>query len=104
MFRSWSRRLSSATWAFVGLVSIAVANAVVNVDTAAAGNLRAAVVKVDITPDKPQWLLGYAARQSTGVRDHIYHRIVALDDGETQFFLIQSDLCVVSPSVYDEVA
>jgi neutral ceramidase len=104
MFRSWSHRLSSATWTFVGLVSIAVAIAAVNVDTAAAGNLRAAVVKVDITPDKPQWLLGYAARQSTGVRDHIYHRIVALDDGETQFFLIQSDLCVVSPSVYDEVA
>jgi len=68
-----------------------------------AGQLRASVVKVDITPDKPQWLLGYDPRQSTGVHDHIYHRIVAMDDGKTQFFLISTDICLVSPSVYDEV-
>ena len=51
-----------------------------------------------------QWLLGYAARQSTGVHDKIYHRIVALDDGTTQFYLVSSDLCLFSPSVYDEAA
>ena len=28
---------------------------------------RASVVKMDITPDKPKMLLGYAARQSTGI-------------------------------------
>ena len=42
---------------------------------------RASVVKVDITPDSPQWLLGYSARKSTGVHDRIFHRIVAMDDG-----------------------
>lgn len=66
--------------------------------------LRASVVKVDITPKTPKWLLGYGPRQSKSVRDHIYHRIVALDDGVTQFFLVQSDFAVISPSEYDHVA
>ena len=65
---------------------------------------RASAVKVDITPDTPQWLMGYNARQSTGVHDKIWHRVVALDDGATQFFLISSDLCLFSPTVYDEAA
>jgi hypothetical protein len=68
-----------------------------------AAQFRASVVKIDITPDKPQWLLGYNPRQSTGVHDHLYHRIVAMDDGKTQFFLISSDICLFSPSVYDEI-
>jgi neutral ceramidase len=68
-----------------------------------AGNFRASVVKVDITPSSSKWLAGYPARQSTGVHDHLFHRIVALDDGHTQFFLISSDLCLFAPSVYDEL-
>jgi neutral ceramidase len=65
---------------------------------------RAAAVKVDISPKTPQWLMGYGARQSTGVHDAIFHRIAALDDGSTQVFLIASDLCLFSPAVYDEFA
>jgi hypothetical protein len=65
---------------------------------------RAAVVKEDITPDTPQVLLGYSPRTSTGVHDPIMHRIVALDDGKTQFFLVSSDICEVSPSLVDRVA
>jgi len=65
---------------------------------------RAAVVKEDITPVDAQMLLGYAARKSTGVHDRIMHRIVALDDGTTQFFLVSSDICEISPSLYDAVA
>lgn len=68
------------------------------------GIFRAAVVKVDITPDEPKMLLGYQARQSTGVHDRIYHRIVVLDDGITRFVLVSSDICVISPSEYDHVA
>jgi hypothetical protein len=71
--------------------------------TGRAGPFRASVVKVDITPAKPQWLLGYDPRQSTGVHDHLFHRIVAMDDGQTQFFLISTDICLYSPSVYDEI-
>jgi neutral/alkaline ceramidase-like enzyme len=64
---------------------------------------RASAVKVDITPQTPQWLLGYQARQSTGVHDNIYHRVVALDSGDTQLYLISSDLCLFSPTLYDSV-
>jgi hypothetical protein len=69
-----------------------------------AAGFRAAAVKVDITPKSPQWLLGYAARQSTGVHDPIYHRVVAMDDGRTQFYLVSSDICLFSPGLYDDVA
>ena len=64
---------------------------------------RSSAVKIDITPKSPAWLMGYGARQSTGVHDPIFHRIAALDDGSTQVFLIASDLCLFSPSVYDDV-
>jgi hypothetical protein len=38
------------------------------------------------------------------VHDRIFHRVLALDDGATQFFLVSSDLCLFMPSLYDEVA
>lgn len=65
---------------------------------------RASVVKVDITPDTPKWLLGYAARQSTGIHDRIFHRIVAMDDGTAKVLLVSTDLCLFSPTVYDDAA
>ena len=65
---------------------------------------RAAAVKVDITPQTPQWLSGYGPRQSTGVHDNIYHRVIALDSGDAQFYLVSSDLCLFSPALYDTVA
>ena len=69
-------------------------------------NFRAAVVKVDITPEEPQQMQGYPRHEqkSNGVLDKIYHRIVALDDGKTQFFIVSSDICLISPSEYDHVA
>ena len=69
---------------------------------APAAEFHASAVKVDITPSASKWLAGYPARQSTGVHDRLYHRIVAMDDGHTQFFLVSSDLCLFAPSVYDE--
>ena len=89
------------TWRLLGFLALALAVMAAN---AAAGSLRASVVKIDITPDKSQWLLGYGPRQSTGVHDHLFHRIVAMDDGKTQFFLVSTDLAVISPSFYDGVA
>lgn len=65
---------------------------------------RASVVKVDITPTDSQPLLGYIPRSSNGVLDHIYHRIVALDDGTTQLYLISTDICVLSSAEYDRMA
>lgn len=66
--------------------------------------LKASVAKIDITPANAQYLLGYQERKSTGVLDAIYHKIVMLDDGITQFYLISSDVCLYSPSEYDKVA
>jgi hypothetical protein len=78
--------------------------AVVGGSTVAPGaGFRASVVKIDITPSEPQWLLGYGPRKSDGVHDHLFHRIIAMDDGKTQFFLVSTDLCLFSPSTYDDV-
>jgi neutral ceramidase len=71
---------------------------------ARAAGFRASVVKVDITPANSQYLLGYGPRKSESVHDRIYHRIVVMDDGVTQFVLVSSDLALVSPSEYDKVA
>jgi len=65
---------------------------------------RAAVVKLDITPADSQMLLGYNARKSTGIHDRIYHRILVLDDGATQLYLVSTEVCEYSPSEYDRVA
>src|SRR5215467_5702534 len=65
---------------------------------------RAAAVKVDITPQTSQWLMGYNARKSTGVHDHIFHRVVVMELDGTPFYLVASDLCLFSPGVYDEVS
>ena len=70
---------------------------------AKAGTLRAAAAKVDITPQTPQWLSGYGPRQSTGVLDPIFHRVVALEAAGTSFYLVASDLCLFSPTLYDNV-
>jgi hypothetical protein len=71
---------------------------------AGAAPLRAGAARVDITPENSQWLMGYNARKSTGVRDRIFHRAIALDAGGQAFYLVSSDLCLFSPSVYDEAA
>ncbi|MEX2591511.1 MAG: neutral/alkaline non-lysosomal ceramidase N-terminal domain-containing protein [Anditalea sp.] len=71
---------------------------------AKAQDFKASVVKVDITPDSPQYLAGYGARQSTGILDRIYHRIVVMDDGLNQFFLVSSDFGKIDPTLYNQVA
>src|SRR5215217_9050085 len=67
---------------------------------ARSGALRAGAAKVDITPQTPQWLSGYGPRQTTGVLDPIFHRVIALDAAGTPFYLIASDLCLFSPTLY----
>jgi neutral ceramidase len=72
-------------------------------ERATPAGFRAAAVKADITPQNSQWLLGYQPRQSTGIHDRIYHRVLALAAGPTEFYLISSDLCLFSPTLYDSV-
>lgn len=86
------------------IVCLAIISVKVTFGQQAEKGFRASVVKMDITPDEPKMLLGYAARKSTGIHDRIYHRIIAMDDGVKQFFLVSTDICVMSPSEYDHVA
>jgi neutral ceramidase len=74
------------------------------IGTACAAVFRASAVVVDITPNDPQWLSGYAARQSDGVNDRLYHRIAVLDDGKTTVFFISTDTAMMSPEYVDKVA
>ncbi len=69
-----------------------------------ADTFRAAAVKLDITPDRPQQLLGYGARVSNGVHTPIHHRILALDDGHRKMVIVATEVCLISPSEYDRVA
>ena len=64
---------------------------------------RAAAVKVDITPEDSQHLLGYGTRKSKGVYNRIFHRIVILDDGISQFILVSTEICIISPAEYERV-
>ncbi len=88
-------------WLSLAVLVVSVAG--VTPTEATEGSFRAACVKVDITPSTPQWMRGYAPRKSSGVHDKIYHRIVAMDDGTTQFFLVSTDACSFSPSFYDRM-
>ena len=56
--------------------------------------LRAAVVKVDITPAKPVRMSGYAGRkeESTGVHDPLSLRVTVFEDGDTRLVLVSADL------------
>lgn len=72
------------------------------IELPAAAEFRASAVKIDITPDNVQPLLGYGARNSTGVHDHLFGRIVAMDDGSLQFFLVSTDIALISPSFFDD--
>jgi hypothetical protein len=87
---------------FAAAVSTLYSGAVAAADAPATGHFRAACVKVDITPDTPQWLHGYIPRLSEGVHDRIYHRIAAMDDGTTIFFLVSTDICTIDPNYYDD--
>lgn len=60
----------------------------------ARAELRAGVAKVDITPQQPCVLAGYAGRTnlSTGVHDPLFARAVAFEEGGKRLVLVSSDL------------
>src|ERR1039458_7305927 len=67
---------------------------------APAAEFSASAVKVDITPSASKWLAGYPARQSTGVHDRLYHRIVAMDDGHRKSTRLNSSHLGISYAVF----
>ncbi len=86
------------------LLALALVLLLVPLASSRVGTFRAAAVKIDITPDRPQQLLGYGARVSDGIHTPIHHRILALDDGRRKMVVASTEVCLVSPSEYDRVA
>jgi hypothetical protein len=89
---------------FSCLFIVAIANAQQKAQQTASNTFKAAVVKINITPTTPKYLLGYDSRLSTGIHDSLYNRVILLDDGITQFVLASTEVCELSPSEYDRVA
>jgi neutral ceramidase len=85
----------------IGWLGIVLAGILLTETVQAAGSFRASCVKVDITPEGPVWMHQFGKRQSTGVLHKIYHRVVAMDDGKTEFYLVSSDLIGFSAAFYD---
>ncbi len=56
--------------------------------------LKAGIVKLDITPDQPVKMSGYAGRkgESSGVHDPLYTRITAFESGGRRLVLVSTDL------------
>jgi len=69
--------------------------------------LRAGAARVDITPEGPIWMSGYASRNhpSIGVRQHLFARALAVDDGVgARFAIVSTDLVGLPPGVAEQVA
>ena len=68
---------------------------------------RAGLARADITPSAPIWLAGFGFRDhpSEGVRQHIFVKALALEDGQgRRFVLVSSDLVGFPLEVADPIA
>jgi neutral ceramidase len=73
----------------------------------AGAGLRAGVARIEITPRSPIWMSGYASRNhpSTAVRQPLWARALALDDGgRTRTVIVATDLIGLPAEVADQVA
>ncbi len=73
---------------------------------AAPHGMLAGVARVDITPDGPIWLTGYAARThpSTGVLQHLWAKALAIDDGKGgRAVIVTTDLIGLPRAITDPV-
>ncbi|MBM4388904.1 MAG: neutral/alkaline non-lysosomal ceramidase N-terminal domain-containing protein, partial [Deltaproteobacteria bacterium] len=65
--------------------------------------MKAGFSKIDITPDEPVPLAGYfhlKDRISRRIRDRLYCRTIAFDDGKTRVALVSLDLLLVTPDLF----
>lgn len=66
------------------------------------GVLRAGFAKIDITPDIPVMLYGYASRtsMSEGVHDHLYARAAVFENSGRKLVFVSSDLGSYTDTLY----
>lgn len=72
-----------------------------------AGGFRAGTAKVDITPELPAWLSGFAIRThpANHVLQHLWAKALVIDAGRGQrFVVVTTDLLGLPPELSDEVA
>ena len=75
--------------------------------TLPAAEFRAGAARIDITPDAPIWLSGYASRThpSEGVLQQLYARAVAFEDPTgNRLLIVSTDLIGLPRVLSDEVA
>ena len=66
--------------------------------------LRASWTKVNITPKSPMPMAGYAPRNHfDSVHDSIYIRVLAIDNGGVQCFIISADLLIFPPALKNKI-
>ncbi|MDX9974408.1 MAG: neutral/alkaline non-lysosomal ceramidase N-terminal domain-containing protein, partial [FCB group bacterium] len=66
------------------------------------GVFKAGAAKLEITPALGLPLNGYGDRQgrgATAVHDPLWVRCLCLDDGKTRVFLVNADLCLITPEL-----
>lgn len=75
--------------------------------SAAPRGMRAGVGRVDITPDGPIWMTGYASRThpSTGVLQHLWAKALAIEDAKGgRIVIVTTDLIGLPRSITDVVS
>ena len=67
--------------------------------------LQAGIAKIDITPDFPVMLYGYASRKtpSEGIHDHLYARAVVFEHSTRKFVLVSTDIGSFTDTLYSVI-
>jgi neutral ceramidase len=94
-----TKRLFLFVAAFFFLLSISGQSSKSSANT---GVLSAGIARVDITPDIPVMLYGYASRKtlSEGIHDHLFARAVAFENGGKKLVMVSSDLGSYTDTLY----
>ena len=69
------------------------------------GVLRAGIARIDITPDIPVMLYGYASRKtpSEGIHDHLFARAVAFESGGKELVMVSTDIGSYTDTLYSVI-
>ncbi len=69
------------------------------------GVLRAGIARIDITPESPVMLYGYASRKtpSVGIHDHLYARAVAFENGGKKLVMVSTDIGSYTDTLYSVI-